>query len=182
MSELMELLQTIHWIKAKAGTGCTLSDPVEIHKLFREIKDVAEEALEEAHQTGLVAQAEQSMVGNMTAPWRGWKYGREMFPGVTNYDCGQHPDGNAGIRLDEARNAEMPDYWRNNDGWYPERSDEGGQQHDWAKVVVVFPDGFEEPVRETATRFCESEYPDEYQRFKSRSRAIDVRHLRNASI
>ena len=99
MSELMELLQTIHWIKAKAGTGCTLSDPVEIHKLFREIKYVAEEALEEAHQTGLVAQAEQSMVGNMTAPWRGWKYGREMFPGVTNYDCGQHPDGNAGIQV-----------------------------------------------------------------------------------
>jgi hypothetical protein len=174
MSELMELLQTIHWIKAKAGTGCSLSTADEMQKLFREIEDVAGEALEEAHQTDLVAQAEQSMVGNMTAPWRDWEHGREMSPGVTNYDCGQHPNRNSGDRLDRTRNAEMPDYWRNNDGWYPEFGDEGSQQHDWAKVVVVFPNGFDELTQKTATRICEAEYPDEYRRFKARTRAIDV--------
>ena len=75
------------------------------------------------------------MVGRapkFTEPWRGWSHGTEMSEGVIYYSLGAHehasdPDvgedgsrAEAGVLLDQERNAQMPDKWRKADGWYSE--------------------------------------------------------------
>ena len=53
--------------------------------------------------------------------------------GILYFETHSH----SGLHLDPERNARMPEAWRNEDGWYPD-------DKEWAKVVVTFPETFDD--------------------------------------
>ena len=174
MSALMDLLQALQWIRTKARDALSRHDAGQVRSLLRQMEDVAEGALDEARSSGLAEQAEREMLDNIMAPWREWEFGREMSPGVTWFDLGEHPDNHSGLRLSPERNGRVPDRWRKKDGWYPEFDERDGQQVDWARAVVVHPQGFQPNVVETAERLVEHTDPEGYRRFKQGGRALDL--------
>jgi hypothetical protein len=76
-----------------------------------------------------------------------------LAEGIRSVSTASH----GGIKLSAERNAQMPDYMRNEDGWYEEDSE-------WAKVAVVFPDAFGADVV-TAYGTLRNWEPDAYEKF-----------------
>lgn len=64
-------------------------------------------------------------------PWGAPQHITLLAEGIRSVSTGSH----GGIKLSAERNEQMPDYMRNDDGWYEEDSE-------WAKVTVVFQDAF----------------------------------------
>lgn len=71
----------------------------------------------------------------MRTPWGQSDGQRTYAPGIVFYETPSH----GGFKLDEERNAKVPDKYRRKNGWYEE---------DWEylKVVTTFPDLFEDRI------------------------------------
>jgi hypothetical protein len=99
-----------------------------------------------------------------SSPWGKVQDKRELAPGIWSVSTAGH----GGIKLSRERNAGMPDYMRNEGGWYEEDCE-------WAKVAVFYPIAFQRVIKiEGRPDKTELEYamdtfrgwhPDEYERF-----------------
>ncbi|ARQ95423.1 hypothetical protein [Bradyrhizobium phage BDU-MI-1] len=99
-----------------------------------------------------------------SSPWGAIQDKRELAPGIWSVSTAGH----GGIKLSRERNAGMPDYMRNEGGWYEEDCE-------WAKVAVVYPIGFTRLVSVgDGPKVMESEYamtvlrnwhPDAWEKF-----------------
>jgi hypothetical protein len=63
-----------------------------------------------------------------------------------------------GLKLSDEQNQLIPEYMRNEDGWYEEDCE-------WAKVAVVFPPFFKGPERVSAEKVLKHWFPDEWEVF-----------------
>jgi hypothetical protein len=100
-----------------------------------------------------------------SSPWGAIQDKRELAPGIWQVSTAGH----GGIKLSRERNAGMPDYMRNEGGWYEEDCE-------WAKAAVVFPIGFQRVIKgrddkpdqtesEIAMDTLRNWHPEEYERF-----------------
>jgi hypothetical protein len=99
-----------------------------------------------------------------TSPWGAIQDKRELAPGIWTVSTAGH----GGIKLSRERNAAMPNYMRNEGGWYEEDCE-------WAKAAVVHPIGFQRVVKiegkpdrtefEYAMEVFRNWHPDQYERF-----------------
>lgn len=71
-----------------------------------------------------------------SSPWGAIQDKRELAPGIWSVSTAGH----GGIKLSRERNAAMPDYMRNEGGWYEEDCE-------WAKAAVVHPIGFQRVIK-----------------------------------
>jgi hypothetical protein len=94
-----------------------------------------------------VAKAEAILAGaddpdcpsQVETPWGRAETARSQGEGVFFYATPSH----GGFRLDARRNAQIPERWRNDNGFYDEDCE-------WAKVVITFPDLFAADERQAA--------------------------------
>jgi hypothetical protein len=94
-----------------------------------------------------VAKAEAILAGaddpdcpsQVETPWGRAETARSQGEGVVFYATPSH----GGFRLDARRNAQVPERWRNDHGFYEE-------DVEWAKVAITFPDLFAADERRTA--------------------------------
>ena len=86
----------------------------------------------------LLAPAEDKVT---LTPWGAPQHITTLVEGIRSVSTASH----GGIKLSAERNAQMPDYMRNEDGWYEEDSER-------ARVAVVFPDAFDSDVVNAYTR------------------------------
>lgn len=88
-------------------------------------------------------------------PWGKSQSKTKYAPGINFYSTASH----GGIKLSAGKNAEIPEYMRNVNGWYEEDCE-------WAKVVVFFRyEGyFNEKMIDNAHRSMMNWNPDEYER------------------
>lgn len=91
-------------------------------------------------------------------PWGYADQAREYGPGVWRV----HTPSHGGVHLSPERNALVPSYMRNENGWYEE-------DVDVAKVAVVFPDLFTGEAGRAALDTLRNSFPDEYQRFTGKA-------------
>jgi hypothetical protein len=101
-----------------------------------------------------------------SSPWGAIQEKRELAPGIWTVSTASH----GGIKLSRERNAGMPDYMRNEGGWYEEDCE-------WAKAAVVYPIGFQRVIRsegkldrtefDIAMDTFRNWHPDQYERFTS---------------
>jgi hypothetical protein len=99
-----------------------------------------------------------------TSPWGKIQEKRELAPGIWTVSTAGH----GGVKLSRERNAAMPDYMRNEGGWYEEDCE-------WAKAAVVHPIGFQRVVKiegkpdrtefEYAMETFRNWHPCQYERF-----------------
>ncbi|MHC2552400.1 DUF7007 domain-containing protein [Bradyrhizobium elkanii] len=94
-----------------------------------------------------------------SSPWGAIQDKRELAPGIWSVSTAGH----GGIKLSRERNAAMPDYMRNEGGWYEEDCE-------WAKAAVVHPIGFQNVVGgrtefELAMETFRNWHSNEYERF-----------------
>lgn len=66
--------------------------------------------------------------------------------------------GHGGFRLDQKRQAKVPDYMRTPDGWYEEDCE-------WSIVATVFPECFSETNLGLAKKTLKNYYPDSFAKF-----------------
>lgn len=96
-----------------------------------------------------------------TSPWGKVQSCENIAEGIVFVSTAGH----GGVKLDRGRNAKMPDYMRNEGGWYEEDCEQ-------LKVAVCFPDEFfkgdekskEEKLERTKESFRDW-FPNEYERF-----------------
>lgn len=93
----------------------------------------------------------------MGTPWGPSQAVKQLAEGIVAVTCAGH----GGIGLDAARNAEMPAYLRNEDGWYEE--DVG-----WALPAVVFKKVFAKDQEAAAKTFADW-YPGKYEKYFNRT-------------
>jgi hypothetical protein len=74
-----------------------------------------------------------------STPWGVSQTSKKYAAGITEYSTASH----GGFHLSQARQAAMPDCLRNDAGWYEEDCE-------WCKVVISFPDFFNEQDLGTA--------------------------------
>jgi hypothetical protein len=99
-----------------------------------------------------------------SSPWGKIQETRELAPGIWTVSTAGH----GGVKLSRERNAGMPDYMRNEGGWYEEDCE-------WAKVAVVYPIGFQRVIKiegrpdktefDYAMETFRNWHPDQYERF-----------------
>jgi len=99
-----------------------------------------------------------------SSPWGAIQDKRELAPGIWTVSTASH----GGIKLSRERNAGMPDYMRNEGGWYEEDCE-------WAKAAVVYPIGFQRVIKiegkpdrtefEIAMDTLRNWHPDQYEQF-----------------
>jgi hypothetical protein len=99
-----------------------------------------------------------------SSPWGAIQDKRELAPGIWSVSTAGH----GGIKLSCERNAAVPDYMRNEGGWYEEDCE-------WAKAAVVHPIGFQRVVKieakpgrtefEYAMETFRNWHPNQYERF-----------------
>lgn len=87
----------------------------------------------------------------MQTPWGPTQQIDRIADGVLRVYTASH----GGFRLDEARNAAMPEALRNYDGWYEE-------DVEWALVVCAFGDLFDERLRNRAPEIVREWFPDRW--------------------
>lgn len=96
----------------------------------------------------------------MNTPWGVSQHTEKLAEGITTVSTSSH----GGIKLDATRNAMVPDYMRNEDGWYEEDCD-------WAVPAMVFPFAFDYPTPEQAHSSARATLknwkPDAYERYFS---------------
>jgi len=78
--------------------------------------------------------------------------------GIVFYSTPSH----GGFKLDEVRNALVPEALRNADGWYEEDCE-------WAKVAVSFPALFTDRERRQADDTIRNEWPDYWEPLRGRT-------------
>lgn len=99
-----------------------------------------------------------------SSPWGAIQDKRELAPGIWSVSTAGH----GGIKLSRERNAAMPDYMRNEGGWYEEDCE-------WAKAAVVHPIGFQRTIKikgkpdktefDIAMETFRNWHPSQYERF-----------------
>lgn len=99
---------------------------------------------------------------NMRTPWGSAQTAEIVAPGIGAVSTAGH----GGIKLSRERNALVPDYMRQDGGWYEEDCD-------WALAVLVFPDEFSQWAGdsrdvESAHSTAKNWRPDKYERFTGR--------------
>ena len=101
------------------------------------------------------------------SPWGKVDSAAEIAPGIMSIST----PGHGGVKLDRARNAQMPKAVRRKGGWYEEDCE-------WALVALVFPDAFEGHV-EDARRSVKDWFPVGYEAITGDTVAVeDSRVLR----
>jgi hypothetical protein len=100
-------------------------------------------------------------------PWGAPQHITLLAEGIRSVSTASH----GGVKLSPERNAQMPDYMRNEDGWYEEDSE-------WAKVAVVFPDAFGADVV-TAYGTLRNWEPDAYEKFTGQALKPGDSHIRD---
>jgi hypothetical protein len=96
-------------------------------------------------------------------PWGEAIHASTWAPGIVFYETGRH----GGVKLDAARNAEMPDALRRVDGWYEEDCEA-------AKVLAVFGAEIEdvsEDVVEQAKATVRQWFPSQYRAWERGERS-----------
>jgi len=89
-----------------------------------------------------------------STPWGKSDHTHKIAPGITFYGTPSH----GGIKVSEKQNQLIPEYMREASGWYEEDCD-------YAKVVAVFPELFDDKEREAAKEVFAGYFPDEYEKF-----------------
>jgi len=96
-----------------------------------------------------------------STPWGASQYSDKIATGIMVYGTAGH----GGVHLSTKRNALMPDYMRNNNGWYEEDCE-------WALVACVFPDEYLahyearlSDIVDIAKATMLSYFPDQYEKF-----------------
>ena len=85
-------------------------------------------------------------------PWGQSDYSRKIACGIISYSTPRH----GGIHVSPDRLKTMPDYLRNDSGWYEEDCE-------WCKVAIAFPEYFQKEI-ESAKETLKHWLPDEYER------------------
>lgn len=93
-------------------------------------------------------------------PWDLSQVSLTYADGVVFYSTASH----GGFKLDDARNAAVPDPLRHEDGWYEE-------DEDWAKVAVAFPALFTSLERRHAEKTVRNAWPDYWEAVHGRALA-----------
>ena len=89
----------------------------------------------------------------MNTPWGRSDHKEEIAEGITFYGTPSH----GGIKLNSARNKQIPEYMRSADNWYEEDCD-------WAKVAVIFPEHFVKSYAQ-ALDSLRNWNPESYQKY-----------------
>ena len=89
-----------------------------------------------------------------STPWGKSDHTHKIAPGITFYGTPSH----GGIRVSAKLNQLIPEYMRQESGWYEEDCD-------YSKVVAVFPELFDDKEREAAKEVLAGYFPDEYEKF-----------------
>ena len=89
----------------------------------------------------------------MKTPWGKSDSIQELAEGIKLVTTPRH----GGVKLDRKRNAKMPEYMRQEGGWYEEDAK-------WAFVALIFPEAFPERA-EMALKTVKNWYPDIYEKF-----------------
>lgn len=87
-------------------------------------------------------------------PWGYTNDADVICDGIVFYQTPSH----GGYKVSHQLNEEIPEYMRNENGWYEE-------DVEWCKVVVALPDKFNDDLVKTATRTLRDWYPNEYEHF-----------------
>lgn len=85
-------------------------------------------------------------------PWGPAQDSKQHAVGIMEYSCAGH----GGFHVTAKRLAQMPEYFRNKDGWYEEDCE-------YAMVVLSFPDVFTAEMSGFAKDSLRSYYPDQYE-------------------
>jgi hypothetical protein len=104
--------------------------------------------------SGLLTPKEEQVT---ITPWGVPQHIRTLAFGIQSVSTAGH----GGVKLSAERNAQIPDYMRNTDGWYEE-------DVEWAKVAVVLLDAFSAESVGDAYRTLKNWQPDAYEQFTGR--------------
>lgn len=98
-------------------------------------------------------------------PWGVSQNREEIVPGIVFHSTAGH----GGFEVCEKLNDTIPDYMRNENGWYEEDCE-------WCKIAVIFPEYF---LKEYASALStlRNWYPDEYQKRFGVSLRTDESHI-----
>lgn len=123
------------------------------HKTFA---DVAEFKAEMADLVSHYSQAKElghhEINSSTSTPWGTAQGGTRYTRGITFYHTARH----GGAKLSDGINAQMPDYMRNDGGWYEEDGE-------FAKVMAAFPQFFTDRQHRQALDTLRNSFPDEYE-------------------
>ena len=92
--------------------------------------------------------------GGAITPWGRAQHKEQFGPGIALYSTASH----GGFKVCKKQNAMIPDYMRIENGWYEEDCD-------WAIVVTIFPERFEEKDRILAKDCLKRWQLEAYNRF-----------------
>lgn len=90
----------------------------------------------------------------MNTPWGKSDHEKVYARGIVFYGTPRH----GGFHVSKKLNEKIPDYLRNNSGWYEEDCE-------WAKVAVIFPDFFSAEETLNALKTLQNYYWESYERF-----------------
>lgn len=108
----------------------------------------------------------------MNTPWGPSQTIDEIFDGIQFVST----SGHGGFKVENALNNRIPDYWRNDDGWYEEDCEA-------AIVVLVFEKEFREAGKASdsmvseLTQIAKDFYPREYEKFSGQKIPVEESYL-----
>jgi hypothetical protein len=104
----------------------------------------------------------------MRTPWGPSQSVEQIAPGIKRVDTASH----GGYKLDASANAKVPDYMREDDGWYEE-------DVDWSIVATVFPEHFDEAARAQAENTLRNWLPAQWETFYGRELGPGESHAKD---
>ncbi len=89
-----------------------------------------------------------------STPWGAAQTTQHITRGIVSYSTASH----GGYHVSKTLNQQIPDYFRDTEGWYEEDCD-------WAIVVLFFPAHFEPKHYVAAVQSLQQWHPHQWQRF-----------------
>ena len=103
-----------------------------------------------------------------STPWGKSDHTHKITAGITFYGTPSHGVFKVSSKLNQL----IPEYMREESGWYEEDCD-------YAKVVAVFPEFFDEKERDAAKDVFKGYFPDEYEKFYAVTLAPGESHAKD---